>query len=59
MNLNEQELPINPVGNVTIEYTESRKKISFLNWSFQISRILLRPINKAEVIVKATSKKPK
>jgi len=33
-----------------------------MNWSFdlfQISRILLRPINRAEVIVKAASKKPK
>lgn len=31
----------------------------FFIMSNQISRILLRPINRAEVIVKATSRKPK
>lgn len=61
MNLNDQELAIDTVSNY--KYTEVRGKISFYEYElcneFQISRILLRPINRAEVIVKAVSRKPK
>lgn len=59
MNLNDQELAIDTVSNY--KYTEVRGKISFYELcnEFQISRILLRPINRAEVIVKAVSRKPK
>lgn len=59
MNLNDQELAIDAVSNY--KYTEVCAKISFYELcnEFQISRILLRPINRAEVIVKAVSRKPK
>ena len=59
MNLNDQELAIDTVSNY--KYTEVRGKISFYELcnEFQISRILLRPINRAEAIVKAASRKPK
>lgn len=62
MNLNDQELAIDMVSNSRI-YGIPHK--DFFLWivhfknEFQISRILLRPINRAEVIVKAASKKPK
>lgn len=59
MNLNDQELAMDTVSNY--KYIEVRGKISFYELcnEFQISRILLRPINRAEVIVKAVSRKPK
>lgn len=59
MNLNDQELAIDTVSNY--KYTEVRGNISSYELcnEFQIRRILLRPINRAEVIVKAVSRKPK
>lgn len=54
-------MEIDAVRNYRID--EYHKRISFYKLysvnKFQISRILVRPINKTEVIVKAASRKPK
>ena len=68
MNLNNRNLKIVAIKsyNELKKYMKSYRKVSFYDYElliqfffFQISRILLRPINRAEVIVKAASRKPK
>lgn len=65
MNLNDQELAIDTVSHYRIRRIPHKDFflwiVDFIHfkYEFQISRILLRPIKRAEVIVKAASKKPK
>lgn len=61
-NLNDHEFAIHLVSNYRIHgitHKDFLLWIKFNKYEFQISRTLLRPINRAEVIVKAVSKKPK
>ena len=58
MNLNDRELEIYIVRNDRMSYTKMDYS-SPLKITNQISCILLRPINRDEVIIKTTSKKPK
>lgn len=59
MNLNDQELEINTVRNYRIYELPQKDFFFYELFEFQISRILFKPINRAEVIVKAASRKPK
>ena len=65
MNLNDQALEIGTVRCYRIyELPQNNFFFIILIFSqliskFQISRILFRPINRAEVIVRAASRKPK
>lgn len=54
--MNPQELEMDTIRNSRISRISKNFQLSIFN---QISRILLRPINRAEVTVKAASKKPK
>ena len=65
LNHNEQELTIGNVSKYRIHVIPQKDFflwiVDFIHfkYEFQISRILLRPINRAEVIVKAANRKPK